>query len=407
MVWPVCPPGGALLKALGASVYHAACARARRRQKTSPLDTSSSPSATDRPRSHTTIYHVYWSALRPLHVHVARLLGSFLATQDLEHSELWLWSTRHDLTADPYFATFNGSAHVKYKRYDAAQALQSSPLMQMLPPARREQMAGLTDRRSWSDSDLFRLLVLQAHGGVYIDADSLFLRDFSPLLGMEFVYNYGVDCDSANNAVMRLHRRSATSRRLLRMVAHRVNTTATGASTGGAWGLGTIDLYLKDVHYSGRKDDLVALPACFFNPHFLVEHGRARYSLPNLPSLWNGPFGMHLHGDIWREHIHPLSDYCRVVRLLADSLRTRAKSLGLSNRQGDEWPYRVAEHMECDEAWPPQGKRASQTQPRSAKQRALTRKREDGGTRAAQVQKVVAVEEDTDTLTRLSKAPRR
>ena len=47
--------------------------------------------------------------------------------------------------------------------------------------------------------------VRHRYGGLYLDGDTILLRDMSPLLGMEFVYNWGNDCTLANGAIMRLH----------------------------------------------------------------------------------------------------------------------------------------------------------------------------------------------------------
>ncbi|KZV80065.1 hypothetical protein EXIGLDRAFT_845897 [Exidia glandulosa HHB12029] len=49
-----------------------------------------------------------------------------------------------------------------------------------------------SDDRAWVDGDLLRLLVTWAHGGVWVDTDSLLIRDMSPLLEHELVTQW--DC---------------------------------------------------------------------------------------------------------------------------------------------------------------------------------------------------------------------
>ena len=58
-------------------------------------------------------------------------------------------------------------------------------------------------------TDLVRFMVLEEYGGIYVDVDTIFLRDYYPLRNKEFVYpwsnfaKYGV-----NTAVLSLHRHS-------------------------------------------------------------------------------------------------------------------------------------------------------------------------------------------------------
>lgn len=59
-----------------------------------------------------------------------------------------------------------------------------------------------SDIIAWSDC--WRLAVLRARGGVYIDTDVLLLRDLSPLLQYDILTPWGWDCEQehVNNAIM-------------------------------------------------------------------------------------------------------------------------------------------------------------------------------------------------------------
>jgi len=49
------------------------------------------------------------------------------------------------------------------------------------------------DALAYLEGDLFRLIALYNYGGIYVDADVILLRDWSPLLyeGFEFLYDHG------------------------------------------------------------------------------------------------------------------------------------------------------------------------------------------------------------------------
>ena len=265
------------------------------------------PLCEDRRRDPTgkTLIHVYWSALRSLHRHAFRLLASYLATQDLERTELWLWSPRK-MEDDPIFAPFLHVPNIKTKLYNADAELSTGPLANH---PRRKQLSGTVDGQAWADGDLFRLSILHKYGGLYLDGDTLLLRDMSPLLGMEFVYNWGNDCTLANGAIMRLHAGSEAGKGLLK-------TLATRRSGGTSWGPETYQQYWLATQRKG----IDVLPTCFFNPHWLAGCEGCTPWSDATPSMWNGPFVIHVHGGIWRGVPPPTSDYCRVMELLAQHL---------------------------------------------------------------------------------------
>uniref|UniRef100_A0A7S3F116 Alpha-1,4-N-acetylglucosaminyltransferase n=1 Tax=Haptolina ericina TaxID=156174 RepID=A0A7S3F116_9EUKA len=255
------------------------------------------------------IFHVYWSALKSLHRHAFRLIASYLATQDLTTTELWLWSPR-EMKRDPLFQPFLKVPNVKTKRYDADAEVEGGPLSRH---PRRKSITGTTDNKAWADGDLFRLSILHKYGGVYIDADTVLLRDFTPLLGMEFVYNWGNDCTLPNGAIMRLHQGSQAGKGMLHVLATR-------RPGGISWGPETYQAYWLKTNKKG----IDVLPTCFFNPHWLAGCSGCTPWSDQTPSMWNGPFAIHVHGGIWRGQPPSGSDYCRVAALISKQLTASA-----------------------------------------------------------------------------------
>ena len=80
----------------------------------------------------------------------------------------------------------------------------------------------------------------------------------SPLLGMEFVYNWGNDCSLANGAIMRLFAGSRAGAGLMRVLSTR-------RPGGISWGPETYQDYWLQTGHKG----ITVLPTCFFNPHWL------------------------------------------------------------------------------------------------------------------------------------------
>eukprot|EP00965_Chrysotila_dentata_P114510 3784691-Pleurochrysis_carterae.AAC.1 len=253
------------------------------------------------------IFHIYWSALRPVLPQIARLLGSFLATQNLERTQLWVWSPR-DLTGDPNLKPFLQLPYIKVKSYNPETEIGRTPLANH--PLRHRIAASVDRDRAWTDSDLARLLVLHNYGGVYLDGDTLLLRNFAPLLGREWAYTWGNDCTLLNNAFVRLFKGSKHAQRLLVMLAET-------RPRGTQWGPHLFERHaLQDASFG-------VYPTCFFNPHWMAGCVGCTPHGSSTPALWNGPFGIHLHGGVFEAALRNSSDYCRVNEAFGRRLAKR------------------------------------------------------------------------------------
>lgn len=134
-----------------------------------------------------TMFHTYWRTdLVAFGERQEWMLKSFFATQDLSRSLLVLWTDGdlrlHDRVR-PWLEQYPDSfrtATINPRKLAKGTALEGSSLL------------AVKDNRAWVDGDLIRLLVTWAHGGVWVDMDTLMTRDLSPLLEHEFVTQW--DC---------------------------------------------------------------------------------------------------------------------------------------------------------------------------------------------------------------------
>lgn len=255
-----------------------------------------------------TIFHSFWASL-PTRDQTAWFIISFLATQDLEYTELWMWSPPGDDVAhDALMAPFAALPKlVHFKPWSAAAEGARTPLA-----ARPDVIAAAHDEKYWLETDLLRALAPGVHGGVYVDVDVLLLRSLGPLLGDEWLYQWGTDCSMTNGAVLRLKKRSALASRLLDAI---ISTPAQPAST--EWGRGAY----------AKAGPFTRYPACFFNGAWMTNDGEERSGFNDAPhtSRWAGSFAYHLHGGVFKfgAGAAPNSEYVTAKRELWALFRAR------------------------------------------------------------------------------------
>ena len=152
-----------------------------------------------------------------------------------------VWNTEEQLDAVPELrAEWRGVAGEELLRRDAATedeqdqdqttaAASAAPRIRLSPrapsPASSDAAAPPAwatttrtyDRLSVRLSDLVRFVLCHTHGGVYLDMDTLLLRDWAPLLAAPSAFAYRWSrLDRYNTAVLRLFKRSALGTFLLR-----------------------------------------------------------------------------------------------------------------------------------------------------------------------------------------------
>jgi len=153
-------------------------------------------------------FHTYWRVdLVPFEERQESLIKSFLATQNLNRTTMILWTNGDGkLRANPHVARW-------LKAFPEAFEVRLINLNALAKGTELEgsHLLNSQDARAWIDGDLLRLLVTWAFGGVWIDMDSLLIRDMSPLLEHEFVTQW--DCYDKiyrpfNGAVMHFFKHS-------------------------------------------------------------------------------------------------------------------------------------------------------------------------------------------------------
>lgn len=139
-------------------------------------------------------YHLYWRAdLHPLGERQVLLIQSVLATQSRDHSKVVLWSNDGDkLLANPTTYRHLKPIFGEYAERFSVQSVNIRTLAASTPLNAHPLLAAATDKKAWLDGDLVRVLLLYHYGGVWVDMDSVLLRDMRPLLESEWVTQW--DC---------------------------------------------------------------------------------------------------------------------------------------------------------------------------------------------------------------------
>lgn len=158
------------------------------------------------------LFHVFWRGM--ITDKLALQMKSFLYTQPLECSKLYVWLQNSDTDIDlnpnagKIYKKFSPK-NIEFKKWDTKEQLDSDPLYK----GWENIMSG---HSSVSFSDLVRFVVLNRYGGMYMDGDVLFLRDMRPLYhsGIDFSYKWSFKSEY-NTAVLRLRANGTTSRKII------------------------------------------------------------------------------------------------------------------------------------------------------------------------------------------------
>ena len=191
-------------------------------------------------------YHLYWSG--PFTNKQAFAVKSLLATQR-RRGEVCLW-----LDAENGYpgherneALRSLASEISVRPFDAALECRGTPL---------EGRSQLQEHPfPLERANLLRLVTLYNHGGVYLDLDTMLLRDLSdlfeqPFMTEDFAYRWSADLPYANNAVLRFRRGSENARKLLERSAEEGTCNPTVI-----------------LRFEGAEEiDLTVLPCSFLRP---------------------------------------------------------------------------------------------------------------------------------------------
>ncbi|CAH1758333.1 12037_t:CDS:1 [Entrophospora sp. SA101] len=211
------------------------------------------------PREHV-VFHSYWRIdLKEIGEKQIATLRSFFATQDNNYSSLILWSNgnlSNDKGLEPFFEKYPDRFSTRL--YEVEKESSGTPI-------ENSQYINIKDDLAYLDGDLVRLLVLYKYGGVWFDMDSLFIRDFSPLVEHEWVGQWDCfipDGFPFNGAFMRFRKNSPY---VCEMLSEIHNGPQPGKNSFN-WGS---YLYLKIYRrlIQNGKQPFKIIPWCFTDSH--------------------------------------------------------------------------------------------------------------------------------------------
>jgi hypothetical protein len=114
-------------------------------------------------------------------------LKSYLATQNLEKTKLIVWSD-YDISKQENIQPYKDM--VDFKVYNSQELSKGTPLENS-----KLHFSLNYDQNHWMHSGIMRFLALYKFGGIYVDMDTILLRDFRPILNQDFAYQWGGSTD--------------------------------------------------------------------------------------------------------------------------------------------------------------------------------------------------------------------
>jgi hypothetical protein len=201
-------------------------------------------------------YHLYWYG--PFSTKQAFAVKSLLATQRTP-PEITLWLDAENGYAGHEQNTILGSlaSELTVRAFDPSLECRGTPL--------EDRPELYEDCSPVKRSDLFRLVTLYNHGGVYLDLDVMLLRDLGelfqqPFMTEEFCYRWSAHLPYANTAVLALSRGSESAREIL------LRCVETGTCHPP-----------EILAFEGAdRIDLTVLPCPFFDPLWPHADGKGR-----------------------------------------------------------------------------------------------------------------------------------
>jgi len=180
---------------------------------------------------------------------------SFLATQNLEKTNLIIWSD-YNIEDNPLIQPYKD--HISLRVYDPRAEAIGTPL------EHEHGMLDASDEKYYLKSDLFRIMMLHKYGGVWVDMDIVFLRDFKSILDQEYMYQWGSETNfgyqGACATVLAMKERSEFSFRMIDVVR-----TMPPLRDTTVWGKDTF------AHLWREWPNFTIFPSTFFNTEWLIS----------------------------------------------------------------------------------------------------------------------------------------
>ena len=197
------------------------------------------------------LFHVYTEVKTDKEL---ECIKSFLATQNLDKTELIVWSD-YDISDNKLIQPYR---HLITNRVYNAQEEAKGTILE------NSRWLSATDSKHYMRSGILRFLVTHKYGGVWADMDMVFLRDFVPILDHEWAYMWGSETDFYNHgpcaAMMNINARREHSNLCIEEITKTI---------GGGEGSTCLDHQLLAKVYSRRQFDVY--PSTFFNTEWLMS----------------------------------------------------------------------------------------------------------------------------------------
>lgn len=224
------------------------------------------------------------------------VLKSFLATQNQNNATMKIYSDK-EISNKEVFREYKNSNNIEFYHFDVEKEIRDTVYESF---QYTKQIKDHSFNAAY-ESDFFRLLMLYKYGGFYIDFDVLLLRDLSPLVNYDFLYQWGYYPNNMiNGAVMHLVKGSSINNHFSELLVKKKATPGNGSLTWAS------DLYLE---VKKKYEELVIFPAAFFNSEWqsgtcpetngLLEPLK-KHPFSNM--LFEGAFSWHWHNR-WEENI--------------------------------------------------------------------------------------------------------
>ncbi len=265
-----------------------------------------------------TNFHVYTEFRNPKELLV---LESYLATQNLEKTKLIIWSD-YDIMDHPGVQPYKHLNCLEFKIYDPYEEAKGTPVEGV------GQLAA-HDTKYYLKSDFLRILAGYKYGGVWIDMDIVFLRDFKPILDQEYMYQWGGETDfgreGACATVLSLFKNSEFATELLNEL---LRMPIIPDST--IWGKNMFAQLWR------RYPEFTIFPSTFFNTEWLMSKVSVEDSIEADKGMFKSPLKnpdwLFLDAFAWHWHNSSNKDYDIVegskFDLLKKITKERLKSRG-------------------------------------------------------------------------------
>jgi hypothetical protein len=204
-------------------------------------------------------FHVYWYG--KLDRKQLLCIKSYLATQNLEKTKLIIWLDYLNGYNDNNINLIPKHDNIIVKKY-IPNELSKGTLFE------NKSFININDTKLVKyRSDLARIMFLYHYGGVYYDLDLILLKDLSPLLHLEFCYQWSNITNRGNNALLCIKKKSNYCIEIFQKYIKYVNN-------GNNFNI-SINSYIFD--YNNK---LIKLPCSIFDPVWILfdKKTRSKYS---------------------------------------------------------------------------------------------------------------------------------